>query len=132
MKRRWFLLIGLFLIISNIVVVVAFGFPPPSEPAIATLITSFFAGILLTLGGSGRQFWGIKWYQFVGAGQIFVGLLFVPTILLPILTDTSAYESSIQPFLAVGAAIGGALIIFIGFDWIRGGQYFEGGDFSNY
>lgn len=126
MKRRWFLILGIILVVSQTAILAAFGIPPVFEsgPA-ATVVIIAFAGIFFMLGGSGRQFWGVEWHQFMGAGQILIGLSLATSILLPILNGTSAYESGIRPFLAVAAAIGGALVMFMGFDWIRGGRHFD-------
>jgi hypothetical protein len=126
MKRRWFLIVGIFLVVGQIAVLVAFGVPPLSESsATATVGITALAGVLFAFGGTSRQFWSVEWYQFVGVAQMLIGLSFMVSMLLPILTGTSAYESDVQPLLAVAAAGGGMSIMFIGFDWIRGGRHFD-------
>lgn len=126
MKRRWFLVLGIFLIIGQLAVRAAFGLPTPSESsAIATFVITGSAGILFAIGGTGKQVGSITWNQFIGAADLLLGLMFVLGVVFPIWNSTSPYESSIQPFLAVAAIGGGASLMFIGIDWVRGGHYFD-------
>ncbi|KZN23106.1 hypothetical protein A4G99_16545 [Haladaptatus sp. R4] len=129
MGRRWFLVLGIFLIIGQLAALVAYGIPVSSElSTIITFLTTCCAGILFVIGGTERQFKELTWNQFVGAADFLLGLLFVLGVIFP-LWNTSAYESSIQLFFAI-AAIGGTMsLMLIGIDWVRGGHY---SNFSSY
>ncbi|WP_231190174.1 hypothetical protein [Haladaptatus sp. DYF46] len=129
MKRHWFLELGSFLIIGQLVVLVAFGLPALSElSTIATFLTTSCAGILFMIGGIRRQFKRVTWNQLVGTADFLLGLLFLLSVVFP-LWNIPMSESSIRPLLAV-AAIGGIMsLMLIGIDWIRGCHY---SNFSSY
>lgn len=129
MKRQWFLELGIFLIISQLIILVVFGLPALSESStIATFLITSCAGILFVVGGTSRQFKRVTWNQFVGAADFVLGLLFVFGAVFPS-WNTSAYESSIQPLFAIAAISGTMSLMLIGVEWVRGNQY---SNFSSY
>lgn len=126
MKRRWFMIFGVFATALPLVILLAFGFPSAAEPATTLLLGGMIlAGIMFVLGGLDLQFGQIEWYQFVGAGNVLCGISFGLSQLIPILIGTSAYDSSTQLFLALCVVVGGTSMVFIGADWIRGGHHFD-------
>ncbi|EMA38344.1 hypothetical protein [Halococcus hamelinensis] len=126
MKRRWFVLVGGLVIALPSAIVVAFGFPSPAEPATALLLGGMIlAGVLFVLGGLDRRFGGVEWYQFVGVGNVLVGVSLALGQLIPVLNGTTAYDGSVLPALVLFTLVGGGSIVFIGADWIRGGHHFD-------
>ncbi|RJT06204.1 hypothetical protein [Halococcus sp. IIIV-5B] len=126
MKRRWFVLVGLLVIALQSAILVAFGFPSPADPATALLLGGMtLAGCSFVLGGFDRRLGGVEWYQFVGVGNVLVGVSLALGQLIPVLTGTTAYDSSTLVALVVFAVVGGGSIVFIGADWVRGGHHFD-------
>jgi hypothetical protein len=116
MKRHWFLVLGLFIFGSQLLVYAAFG-PPSSALGIpVSTIATALAGVLFVVGGLGASVWTLEWYQIVGGANIFLGASFCLGIVVPVLNSTSAYGSTVQPFMAVAAVCGGGSLMFIGFD----------------
>lgn len=126
MKRRWFLVLGIFLIVGQLTILAAFGIPISSKSsAIVTFLITGCAGVLYAIGGTGRQFRPIRWNQFIGAADFLLGLIFVLGTVFPIWNSTLPYENSNQLLFAVAAIGGVASLLFIGVDWVRGDQYFN-------
>lgn len=125
MKRRWFLVLGSLVILANVSVLAAFGVPDVSGSTLATPVVSALGGVLFALGGLDRQFQRIEWYQFVGGANISQGIAMGLAFLRPILTGATLSERGIELILAICALVGGASLVFIGVDWIRGGHYFD-------
>jgi hypothetical protein len=126
MNRRWFLVLGLFIIGSQLLVHVAFGVLVPSALSVLVpTIVTVLAGVLFVVGGLGAGVRTIEWYQIVGGANILLGGSFCLGILIPVLNSTSAYGNTVQPIMAVAAACGGTSLMFIGLDWIRGGRHLD-------
>ncbi|MFH5801560.1 hypothetical protein [Haladaptatus sp. CMAA 1911] len=126
MKRRWFLVLGTFLIVVQLAIVVISSVPVFSiTSATFILLTTGCAGVLFAIGGTGRGIGLITWNQFIGAADFLLGLLFILIAVFPIWNSMSPYETSIQLLLGI-AAIGGLIsLMFIGVDWVRGDHYFN-------
>jgi hypothetical protein len=67
MKRRWFAVLGAFLLVVNGALLVTFGFPTLDAEAALSLVAWLFVGVLFVLGGSSVQIGTIEWHQLVGA-----------------------------------------------------------------
>ncbi|WP_435076121.1 hypothetical protein [Halococcus sp. AFM35] len=125
MKRRWFLVLGVYLIAANLWLLNTLNSPIFEEPmAVVTNVAFLFAGLLFVLGGISENLGNLGWYRFVGLANLIMGVGFAATYLLPIANRTSTYEDA-GMFLAICAVVGGASLAFIGFDWVRGGRYFD-------
>ncbi len=125
MKRRWFLVLGVYLIAANLWLLITLNSPIFEEPmAVVTNVAFLFAGLLFVLGGISENLGNLGWYRFVGLANLIMGVGFAATYLLPIANGTSAYEDA-GIFLAICAVVGGASLAFIGFDWVRGGRHFD-------
>lgn len=126
MKRRWFLVLGVLTVASQVGPLVAFGIPSsPPASTVLTVVSTVLAGVLFVLGGLAPRIGGVEWYRFVGIAALLAGIGFALAMVVPILNGTSAYEREVRPLLAVAATIGGASLAFIGIDWLRGGRHFD-------
>ena len=126
MKRRWFLVLGIYIIAANLWLLTTLDSPIIEEPmTVATNVAFLFAGVLFILGGVGENLGNLDWYRFVGLANLIMGIGFAATYLLPMMNGTSAYDGIASILLAICAVIGGASLAFIGFDWIRGGRHFD-------
>ena len=126
MKRRWFLVLGVGMIVANLGFLFAFRTTVLENPAtVAANAIFILGGVLMAIGGANAQPRGSEWYQFVGTGNVLLGIGFAATYLLPIANGTSAYEGSAGVFLAIWGVVGGASLAFIGYDWVRGGRHFD-------
>ncbi|GAA0457637.1 hypothetical protein MUK72_12040 [Halococcus dombrowskii] len=125
MKRRWFLVLGLGMIVANLGFLFAFRATILENPATAATNTVLvFGGVLMAIGGAGAQPRG-TWYQFVGTGDVLIGIGMASSYLLPMVYGTSPYGSTEGILLAICAVAGGGSLAFMGFDWIRGGRHFD-------
>jgi hypothetical protein len=123
MKRRWFLVEGIVFTIGSVATLFVFGL---ITPYLVLLCFGFsFAGILSILGGINSELLDIEWYQFVGMGNVVVGVTFALSILLPMLTGSSPYDGPIGAFMAAAAILGGGSLVFMGIDWLRGGIHYD-------
>ena len=126
MKRRWFVLLGVFVTALPVAMLLAFGLPPLTDSTTIILLSGMLlSGLLFVLGGLDRQFGDIEWYQFVGAGDVIWAGSFMLSQLYPILIGTSTYDSSAQPIFALLVVVGAGSMLFIGADWMRGGHHFD-------
>ena len=129
MVRAWrFTVLGGALLIGGVLLFAAFGVVDLNPTLLLQILMTTGAGVLLLLGGVGRELGSIKWYQLVGAGDVLLGLglciEFFGTIIAPgPLTDKGL-------FVGV-AAIGGLSLAYIGVDWIRGGRHFDPSQFDS-
>lgn len=123
MKRRWFVVLGAFLLFVNSALFVAFGFPTLDTEAALSLVSWMVVGILFVVGGSSVQIGAVEWYQLVGAGYVLMGITFGLDFSLTTLNDASLGDSGVV--FAVVAILGGLSMVFMGVDWIRGGHHFE-------
>lgn len=121
MKRRWFAVLGVFLLVSQGVIFAAFGFSSFDARTVLSLLFTMIAAVLFVLGGLSVQIENTEWHQFVGAANVFMGIWFVVELSLPILRVGSA--TGLVP--AIAGVVGGLSMVFIGMDWIRGGNHFE-------
>jgi peptidoglycan/LPS O-acetylase OafA/YrhL len=125
MKRRWFLVLGLSIIAASLGMLFAFSVNPLENPATAATSTVLvLGGVLMAIGGAGAQPQG-TWYQFVGAGNALIGIGMAASYLLPMMNGTSPYGDTVGVLLAICAMAGGGSLVFMGFDWIRGGRHFD-------
>lgn len=125
MKRRWFLVLGLGIIVANLGFLFAFDTTALNNSATAaTNGILALGGVLMAIGGAGVQPRG-TWYQFVGAGDVLIGIGMAASYLLPMVYGTSSYGSTESVFLVICAVAGGGSLAFMGFDWIRGGRQFD-------
>ena len=125
MKRRWFLILGLGIIVSNLGFLFAFDTTVLDNLATAaTTSVLVLGGVLMAIGGAGAQPRG-TWYQFVGAGDVLIGIGMASSYLLPVVYGTSPYGSTEGILLVICAVAGGGSLAFMGFDWIRGGRHFD-------
>lgn len=126
MRRHWLSVVGVFATALPLLIILTFGFPSAAEPATVLLLGGMIlAGLMLVLGGLRHQIGKVKWFQFVGASIILWAVSYTLSLLAPVLNGTSPYDSGIQPFLVLLALAGGASMVFIGADWIRGGHHFD-------
>jgi hypothetical protein len=126
MKRRWFLVLGVGIIVANLGFLFVFraGILENPTPAVAN-VALILGGVLTAIGGADAQPRQSEWYEFVGAGNVLHAVGFASTYLLPLSNGTSAYGDTAGAFLAIWGVVGGASLAFIGFDWIRGGRHFD-------
>jgi hypothetical protein len=126
MKRRWFLVLGLGMIAASLGLLFVFPVNLLENPATAaTNIVLILGGALMAIGGAGIQPRTSEWYQFVGAGDVLIGVGMAASYLLPMVYGTSPYDGTEGVLLAICAVAGGGSLAFIGFDWIRGGRHFD-------
>jgi hypothetical protein len=125
MKRRWFAVLGAFLLVGESAVLVAFGFPPPLDAGTALpFVLWAFVGILLVLGGLSVEIGTVEWHQFVGTANVLMGIWFGVGFPLTTLRDASLGDAGVI-FAAVAGVVGGLSMVFIGASWIRGSQHFK-------
>jgi hypothetical protein len=126
MKRRWFLVLGIGIVLANLGFLFIFRSGILENPATMTANVVFIlGGVLMAIGGANAQPRSSEWYQFVGAGNILYAVGFSSTYLLPLVNGTSAYGDTAGSFLAIWGVVGGASLAFIGYDWVRGGKHFD-------
>jgi hypothetical protein len=127
MKRRWFLVLGVGIILANLGFLFAFRagiFETPS--IVAANVFLILGGALMIIGGADVQPRGSEWYQFVGAANVLIAAGMAGTYLLPMVNGTSAYEGTAGAlFVVFVVVVGGGSLAFIGLDWIRGGRHFD-------
>lgn len=121
MKRRWFTVLGVFFLVGEGAVFAIFGFPALTIATAVSLVLPMVVGVLFVLGGLSVQIGTIRWYQFVGTGDIILGIWFGIDFSLTTLHDASLGDGAIV--FAVIGIVGGLNFVFIGIDWIRGGHY---------
>jgi hypothetical protein len=122
MKRRWFAVLGAFLLLTWGAFSLAVG---PSVDASFLLddLPYVLAGVLLVAAGTTDGVAGIEWYQFAGLGFVCLGLSMTSELLLT-LTRAGSVTSGAFASAAVSALLGLVLAV-MGFDWIRGGNHFD-------
>ena len=126
MKRRWFLVLGVGIIVANLGFLFVFRTTVLENPATAvTNVVPILGGILMAMGGADAQPRQSEWYQFVGAGNALLGIGMAASYLLPMVYGTSPYDGTEAILLAICAVAGGGSLAFMGFDWIRGGRHFD-------
>lgn len=123
MKRRWFAVLGAFLLVSQGAALVVFDFPRSDAEAALSLVAWMFVGALFILGGLSVQIGTIVWYQFIGGSFVVMGITFGLDFPLTTLNDASLGDAGV--IFAIAGIVGGLSMIFIGVDWIRGGHYLE-------
>ncbi len=125
--RRFFLALGALLLVAELAFAVAFGVSPLTNlPTALQFVFFTFASLCFIIGGLADSLGGVEWYRFVGAGEIVWGLYVVLTGYLSILGAvgfTGGGSGGTLP--AVVYLLSGLLFAFIGFDWFRGGRYFN-------
>jgi hypothetical protein len=122
-RQVWFALLGAAFGVVGIVFAAAFGLDALDEPATAVAITLWFvASRLYVLGGLDASVGDFEWYQLVGLGNVCLGLQLL--VRLPfVVTDGTAGTEALVATIASG--LGGLTLLFIGFDWFRGGRHFD-------
>ena len=130
MVRAWrFTVLGAALLVGGVLLFAVFGVAD-SDPTLLLLqiLMVTGAGVLLLLGGVGRELGSIKWYQLVGAGDVLLGLGLCVELLRTIVTPGPLTGEGL--FVGI-AAIGGLSLAYIGVDWIRGGRHFDPSQFDS-
>jgi peptidoglycan/LPS O-acetylase OafA/YrhL len=126
MKRRWFLVVGVGIIVANLGFLFVFRAGILENPTTAAAnLFHILGGVLMAVGGADAQPRRSRWYQFVGAGNVLIAVGLAASYLLPMVNGTSPYGDTVGVLLAICAVAGGGSLAFIGFDWIRGGRHFD-------
>ena len=121
MKRRWFAVLGAFLLLTWTVFSFAVGLSFDAR-LLLNDVPYFLAGALLVVAGTTGGAAGVEWFQFAGLGFVCLGLSMASELLLT-LTQSGATTG-----MLVSAAVSGLIglvLAFMGFDWIRGGKHFD-------
>ncbi|WP_115865402.1 hypothetical protein [Halorussus litoreus] len=123
MKRLWFAVLGTLYAVVGVWFLTAFWSGVATDPAsILTVALWFGASALYVLGGFGASLGGLDWYQFVGLGNVCLGLQLVVRVPFA-LADGNSATASLVATLAMG--VGGLSLAYIGLDWVRGGRHFD-------
>jgi hypothetical protein len=129
MVRAWrFTVLGGALLIGGVLLFAALGVVDLNPALLLQILMTTGAGVLLLLGGVGRELGPIKWYQLVGTGDVLLGLgLCVEFFWMIVVPGPLTGEG-----LLIGvAAVGGLSLAYIGIDWIRGGRHFDPSQFDS-
>jgi len=126
--RRLYLVVGVFLLLSPLVLVAVFGLPGPLLFARIGLATA--GGLAFVVGAlrsrvrvGGRT---VPGYALVGFGDVLVGLSFVLGAAAAVRRAGPAGEL----FGQAVPALGGLVLMYIGYDFIRGGRHFDVSQFE--
>ncbi|MFH5797743.1 hypothetical protein [Haladaptatus sp. CMAA 1911] len=115
LSRRVFKWYGLFIFVSNVGLVVAFGPSVLSNTGYLLQFGIAIAGALLLISAGVELPWDVEWYRLAGLGII--------------CSATSFFISSILANDGLGWAavslVGAVSLAFFGFDMIRGGRHFR-------
>lgn len=129
MVQAWrFTVLGGALLVGGILLFATFGVVDPDPTLLLQILMTTSAGVLLLLGGVGRELGSIRWYQLVGVGDVLLGLGLCIEFLRAIVAPGPLTEEGL--FVGV-AALGGLSLAYIGVDWIRGGRHFDPSQFDS-
>ena len=118
-KRRWFAVMGLLVLLGVGVLDVVLGAPVFSSAAGPLLVA---ASLLFVLGGLDPAPDRVRWYRFVGVGELLFGAVFVFFWVGPAI----AGDRSTTALLLAAAGVANALLFaFVGVDWFLGGRYYD-------
>lgn len=124
MERPRYVFIGGFVSVAATAFVAVFGLSAlPDGRAILWAGLLVLGGVAFVVGGwvdavtvGGRD---LAWWRFVGLGNVLVGLALV----VAYAPDLLAGASSSRFLLSAVAVLGGAIVLAIGLDTVRGGRY---------
>jgi hypothetical protein len=121
MKRRWFAVLGAFILLVWSLVSFTAGLTFDAT-LLLNDVPHLLAGVLLVAAGTTDTAGGVEWYQFAGLGFVCLGLTMASGLLLALLR--ASVTTGLLASNAVGAVIG-LVLAYTGFDWIRGGKHFD-------
>jgi hypothetical protein len=123
MRRIWFAVMGATFAVVGVGFAAAFGLEGVAEPPTAVALALWFsASVLYLLGGFGTSLGGVEWYQFVGLGNVCLGLQLLVQLPFTLAGGTPETEVLVP---AIASGLGGLSLLFIGLDWLRGGRHFD-------
>lgn len=122
-KRRWFAVLGSFVLLGWSALALAFGLPDEGEAAfLLNDVPLLLGGAALVAGGATDGDGGVAWYRLVGAGFVLLGLSMAGQFLA-----TLAAQRTLDGLLAADAVtlVPAVAVALVGLDWIRGGKHFD-------
>lgn len=119
MKRRWFAVAGLLVLVLDAYVVVQLG--PTSGGALPPVLIAL-AGLLFVAGGLDPLPATVPWYRFVGAASVLAGALFLVVWTVPALAGAPSTNDLV---LALAGAFNALVLGLVGADVYGGGHYFD-------
>ncbi|WP_276300093.1 hypothetical protein [Halorussus lipolyticus] len=123
MRRIWFAVMGGTFLLVGVGFAGAFGLEGTTDPATAiALVLWFSAALLYVLGGLGKSIGGLAWFQFVGLGNVCLGLQLLTQIPVALADGIPGTEALV---VTIATGLGGLSLSFIGLDWFRGGRHFD-------
>jgi len=122
MRRKLYLIAGLVLAITSIPTLAVAGSLPVWEVAGTALLGA--GGVLFVVASrrddvalGGRT---VEWHRLVGVGDVFLGAGFPLTLVDPVIDGTG---TNVDVAILVAGAVGGVVLVLIGIDVVRGGEY---------
>lgn len=119
MKRRWFAVLGVAVLLGVAAILVAFGAPLATSPVAVVLVV---ASVLFVLGGLDAVPNRVPWYRFVGVGELLFGAVLALIWVAPAVGGDRTTSSLALAVVGVANAL---LLGFIGVDWFRGGRHYD-------
>ena len=122
MKRRVFAVFGALLLLGEAAFLGAFGLPLLDFRTAILLALPACCGVLFVLGGFSMGGERIAWNQFIGVGDILIGIWLGVSLSLSAMSDPTLGDGGLI-FVAV-AVISGLIMVFIGMVWLYDGDGF--------